>query len=117
MSEDNDQWSSSNLFEFLDKVEKRPGMYVGGETARTRLDSLEDLIHGYETALAVHGITEQGTDFIRDFADYLRSEFGWSMSCGPIAAIRVACNDDDIAWTRFWTLLREYRTRRFGSPS
>ena len=66
------------------------------------------LLHGYSLAMHQHELTEAGRDFLGAFGEYLRGRFGWSMSMGPIAAIREAAADED-EWALFWTLVADYR--------
>ena len=108
---DFEQGAMRNIFDLLDIIKARPGMYVGGdsESRRSQLRNLELLICGYEGALDLHKIQEHGRNFSRTFSDYLRERFGWSMSCGPIVAIEKACQDDAEAWQRFWELIADFR--------
>jgi hypothetical protein len=102
--------TASKFLSFLSKVHQRPGMYVGGMDAdyATQLDRLEMLIHGYLIALRSHQIEDVGAAAYGAFPEYLRSRFGWSMSQGPIRAIRRACPSDREAWELFWSLLADF---------
>jgi hypothetical protein len=104
----------ASLFDVLELVEKRPGLYVGYSDAERgdQLLALETLIRGYAQAIHHHGIRDPGWDAYAAFPGYLQERFGWSMSCGPIAAIRSASAGDEDAWKRFWALLWEFRTQR-----
>jgi hypothetical protein len=73
------------------------------------------LIVGYSLAVYHHRLSDSGWVAYASFPDYLRERFGWSMSCGPIAAIRQDAGGDDEAWDRFWDLLWEFRASR-GNP-
>ena len=108
-----------SLFTILALVQKRPGMYVGGTDAeRTlQLDNLEMLITGYSLAVRQHGLRDAGFDVYAGFGPYLEERLGWSMSQGPIRAIRHAATHDAEAWDHFWRLLWEFREaneRRVG---
>lgn len=92
-----------SIFETLDQIEKRPTMYLGARTLR----ELELLIVGYELALHDHKLVD-GHGFYREFRDYLRARFGWSMSCGPLDAIRREVGAEH-AWDRFFELMHEFR--------
>lgn len=101
----------ASVFEVLDEVRKRPGIYVGGEESQRalQLTNLEQLLSGYAIALRQHGVREPVADFPREFGAFLWKTKQWSASCGPIAAIRrVATNDQD-AWDLFWDLVDEFR--------
>ena len=67
------------VFDFLAEVEQRPEMYF------SRLRDLESTLHGYCAALSHHSIDE-GVPHMLHFAEWLRRETGWSMSCGWSAA-------------------------------
>lgn len=75
----------ADVFEWLDRVRKRPGMYVDEKSKPVRL--LEGLVHGYYTALWVHGIVEPVPAMNHHFSTWLRRRTGWSMSCGWGVAI------------------------------
>ncbi len=100
-----------SFFTLMDLIEKRPGMYVGYSNAQRdeQLRGLELLIVGYGLAVQLHGVHDSGVEAYSGFADYLRDRFGWSMSCGPLAAIRQASDSSDDAWSSFWRLLSEFR--------
>lgn len=48
------------VFDLLDELRKRPGVYVGGDGSQrvTQLHSLKQLLCGYSLALRHHGIGE-----------------------------------------------------------
>lgn len=100
-----------SFFTLMELIEKRPGMYVGYSDGQRdeQLRSLEMLIVGYSLAVELHDARDPGFEAYSGFADYLRGRFGWSMSSGPIAAIRQASGSGDDAWSRFWQLLSEFR--------
>jgi hypothetical protein len=101
----------TSLFSVLADIQQRPGMYVAVMDAdhATQLDRLEALIHGYLIAIRGHGIEDDAAAAWREFPGYLAQRFGWSMSQGPIRAIRRACADDRQAWELFWKLLADFR--------
>jgi hypothetical protein len=74
-----------NVFEWLDLVREHPGMYIGDLNERA-LYVLENLVHGYSTALAVHSVDEHVPD-TDHFSAWLGFRTGWSMSCGWAFAI------------------------------
>ena len=105
------------VFNLLKEIHKRPGLYLGwDEQHRVRqLQDLEMLLYGYATALKHHGIQEQVMDFNREFGDYLRQTRGWSLSCGPTAAIVGATANEQEAWSLFWELVDEFRASIEGN--
>jgi hypothetical protein len=97
------------MLTFLALVQKRPGMYLGmdDELPDRRLAALGHLIAGYCCALYAHRPRDSGFDEWAAFPERLSARFGWSMSQGPIWAIRHASSSDEEAWTKFWALLEE----------
>lgn len=106
------------LFEYmygiLERIDGRAEMYLGERD----LFRLELFLEGYYAALRDNGVIprelETNTDADGTFAAYLHSRFGWSMSSGPMSAIRRECGDD--AWGRFFLLLKEFRDSRSHEP-
>ncbi|HTN83321.1 MAG TPA: hypothetical protein VL242_06540 [Sorangium sp.] len=101
----------ASVFDVLDEIRKRPGMYVGGDESQrvSQLQNLEQLLCGYCLALRHHRIQERVLDFNREFGAYLLETRGWSASCGPVAAIRDAAKSDVELWELFWRLVDEFR--------
>jgi hypothetical protein len=99
-----------SMLTFLALVQKRPGMYLGmaDESPDSRLDALELLIAGYAGAVYTHDLKDPGFDQWAGFPSRLAFQFGWTMSQGPIRAIRDASSNDEEAWARFWSLLRDF---------
>lgn len=101
----------TEIFDLLDRIESRPGLYVGGGDERgVQLRNLELLLHGYDLALRAHRIDEPGNGFLIALGKYLAAKHAWSMSRGAIAAIRDRAENDDDAWNMFWSLVREYKS-------
>ncbi|XXX71753.1 hypothetical protein WMF30_29320 [Sorangium sp. So ce134] len=100
-----------SVFEVLDEIRKRPGMYVGGDESQrvTQLQNLEHVLYGYSLALRRHRIEERVVDFNREFGAYLWETRGWSASCGPVAAIRDNAKSDMESWELYWKLVDEFR--------
>src|ERR1700722_1273386 len=94
-----------NLYDFLQEVRKRPGMYVPNNS----LHDLEKICHGYTAALSTHGIAEFGTQFNTRFRDYLFEQHGWSMCQGWAKGIRAHCRSDETAFARFFKLVDEFK--------
>jgi hypothetical protein len=75
-----------HIFTWLDHVRRRPTMFIGPWRDAASLQRLETLVHGYTTALHVHGIVEPCPDLCQ-FPCWLLHNTGWSMSCGWAHAI------------------------------
>ncbi len=102
--------NEKSIFDLLKEIKKRPGMYVLNNNYEQQYRELQVLIVGYELALETHKISEPGRDFMKRFGIFLNNKYGWSMSCGPLAAIEVECQCSEKAWFRFWELLELYRS-------
>jgi hypothetical protein len=100
-----------SVFDLLEDVKKRPSMYVGWDSTERgkQLLSLEMLLMGYGHAVERHGVEDPGKDILRELGRYIFKQYGWSVSCGPIAAIRANVKSDDEAWELFWRLLDEFK--------
>jgi hypothetical protein len=57
-----------NLYEHLRLGRERPLMYLGAE----KIEYLERYLHGYKTALSIHGITEPGVPSFDRFISTVR---------------------------------------------
>lgn len=99
-----------SVFDALDEIRKRPSMFLGGDESHRsqQLQNLEQLLSGYSIALRLHEIQEPVADFVRDFGAFIWKEKGWSVSCGPVAAVREVTKTDQEAWNLFWTLVDEF---------
>jgi hypothetical protein len=103
-----------SVFDLLDEIEKRPGMYIGwGPDERGKqLESLEAMLMGYSHAVSMHGIDDPGKDFFETFIHFLQKRYGWSGELGPIGEIRYHAANDEEAWDMVWKLLREFRSAK-----
>ena len=101
----------ASVFDLLEKIRARPGLYLGSDQTQRSLQlaNLEQLLSGYCLALQEHGIREPVSDFNREFGAYLWKTREWGASCGPVAAIREAAVSDEDAWRVFWVLIDEFR--------
>jgi hypothetical protein len=98
------------LLTWLALVQRRTSMYLPfhEQDFGRMLEGLELLISGYHMALYAHELRDEGAELYGSFPDWLMSRFGWSMSKGPIRAIRHETVSDEEAWNTFWRLLWEY---------
>ena len=101
----------ASIFELLEDIEKRPGVFLGWSTAERgeQLRDLEMLLIGYGHAVDRHGLADPGAAFLESFNLFLTKKYGWSSAIGPIGAIREHATSDIAAWDLFWSLLREFR--------
>jgi hypothetical protein len=83
-------------------------MYLG-ET-RKPLDDLEMLVHGYCTALYVHGLVEDNPS-MKHFSTWLRFKTKWSTSCGWARAIAGQA-EPDAELALFFSFVEKFRELR-----
>jgi hypothetical protein len=95
----------ADLYELLQIVRQRPGMYVRDWS----LYQLETICDGYSQALAIHGIEEFGTQFNKRFRDYLWARYRWSMCCGWAWGIRKRSRSAEEAFHRFFELVEQFK--------
>lgn len=81
----------------------------GEKEYRLQLRAIEQLIAGYEYALHEHGIAEPGSEFRKEFADFVKVKKGWHEAFGPIDVILHFVKDDAKAWDTLWELIDEFR--------
>ncbi|MCY0933858.1 hypothetical protein [Streptomyces sp. H34-S4] len=97
---------SRDVYDLLEHVRVRPGMFVRGGSLR----ELEKLLVGYRAALQVHHLDE---DFAfapagGPFAEWLSATRGWSMARGWASAIERQLPDEP-ALDAFFRLLGDFR--------
>jgi hypothetical protein len=97
------------VFKALRAVERRPGMYLGGDDNDhvQRLRGLELWLFGFQAALRELDVGGAGQHFLRDFAAYLRRRYGWSDSIGAIGAVLREVPRNQV-WETFWLLVHEF---------
>nr|WP_257019732.1 hypothetical protein [Streptomyces sp. TLI_235] len=94
-----------DVYDVLEHVRLRPAMFVRNGS----LEELMTLLNGYGIALHVHGIDEHsGLSPVGPFAQWLRGNHGWSMSCGWARAITDHAEDVP-SLEAFFRLLDEWR--------
>ena len=103
----------SDVFDFLEEVRLRPGMWVRS------LDELHSLLCGYRVALEIHDVGEE-FDFwpIGPFADWLWTRLGRRSSLGwwvEIEREAEALTQDPIEL--FFTFVAEFRRERWASEA
>jgi hypothetical protein len=98
----------TNVFDWLDSVERRPGMFLGDRG----LEELETLLWGYEAALGVHSIDEGVPRMGRHFLEWMGWRTHWSMACGWADAVASRFDGLDAQLRYFFERVREYRALR-----
>jgi hypothetical protein len=98
----------SDMYDLLEQVRLRPGMWVRGHSVR----ELETMLCGYSMALAVHDVPEyfELDPALGPFAAWLRETRHWAMAEGWAAAIEAHAGSDSPI-ELFFSLLDEYRSR------
>ncbi|AZZ92272.1 hypothetical protein EUZ85_16675 [Hahella sp. KA22] len=102
------------LLEFIDRVKKRPGMYLYGDNP---LNSLEMMIYGYEVALKNHAIEGDLCNFRAEFNNYLFKALGWSTSRGWSNAIVANTASTEEATEIFFDLVGRFVLLKYGIKS
>jgi len=97
-----------NVFGWLDEIQQRPGMYLGATSKP--LEDLQTLVHGYYSALSVHGLIENVPSMLH-FSTWLYDRTRWSVSCGWAHAI-ASHSEHQSALGTFFSLISEFRTLR-----
>ncbi len=99
----------SKLFEILEKIKFRPGMYIGKP-------SVSDLFHflvGFKTALRELEIksSEEEMDFHREFQPWVQKKYHVSTSNSWAKIIMLHCGSEKEGLDTFYELLEEFKNR------
>ncbi|BAY27716.1 hypothetical protein NIES2100_75410 [Calothrix sp. NIES-2100] len=99
----------SKLFEILQKIQTKPGMYLGQA-------SVSDLFHflvDFKTALRELGIaaTKEEMDFYREFQPWLQKKYHLSTSNYWAKIIMLNCANEQEGFNTFYKLLDEFQNR------
>jgi hypothetical protein len=99
----------SGLFEMLQKIHKKPGMYIG----RASATDLFMFIVGYRTAREELGVepTEKEMEFYGDFQPWLQKRYEVSTSGSWARIIEFYTNNEERSFHRFYELLDEFLQR------
>jgi hypothetical protein len=98
-----------DIFDLLDNIEKRPGMYLGGNGFTNQLRALEMYLIGYSTACYINNIKEPGSNFIGDFDSFIVKKYKLRSCLGPIGTIIQKNKTEEEAWKMFWSFVREFK--------
>jgi hypothetical protein len=102
----------SNLFELLDKVQTKPGMYLGSAS----VTSLRLFLVGYRFSRAELNVpsTEEEINFYRNFQPWLQAKLNVHTANSWDKIILIQSINEQEAWDSFFNLLVEFRQQ--GSP-
>ncbi|MCU0532934.1 MAG: hypothetical protein MUD14_03435 [Hydrococcus sp. Prado102] len=96
----------SDLFAILQKIEARPGLYIG----RASVSDLFMFIIGYRTAREELGIEpiKAELDFYGEFQPWLQKRLKITTSNSWAKMIELGCGSEKEAFERFFRLLHEF---------
>ncbi|MFN6518403.1 MAG: hypothetical protein RMY29_028495 [Nostoc sp. CreGUA01] len=100
---------SGGLYKILEKIQARPGMYIG----RVSVSDLFIFLAGYKTARRELGIelTEEENDFCENFHDFIEQKYKLHTSNSWAKIIMLYCQDEKAGLERFFKLLDEFKRR------
>ncbi|MDX3326930.1 MULTISPECIES: barstar family protein [Streptomyces] len=104
----------TDVYDFLDQVRLRPGMWLSGGS----LHDLQTMLIGYQVALGVHSIDDP-CDFWHGgaFSQWLGTRLGGSSPLGWAADIQRNTPDDSTPVEEFFRLLDAYRSGVAQNPT
>ncbi|MEZ2301252.1 MAG: hypothetical protein ACBR13_05760 [Microcoleus sp.] len=99
----------SNIFELLEKIEQKPGLYIGTAS----VTALRQFLVGYKFARQEMGImpTEEELDFYQEFQPWLQVHFSIQTANSWDTIILFKCVDGKAAFAYFFRLLEKFRDR------
>ena len=99
----------NNIYDLIELIEKRPGMYIRD----ARISSLRSFLDGYQFSAMVHNIEkEQVFPPFWYFHEWAMHKYGWGESTAGWKNIILEenQNDEELALTKCFELIREFRT-------
>lgn len=99
----------SKLFEILQKIKTKPGMYIG----RASVSDLFHFLVGFKTALRELGVkaTEEEMNFYREFQPWVQKKYHVSTSNSWAKIIMLHCGSEQEGFNTFYQLLDEFQKR------
>ncbi|MEB3179316.1 MAG: hypothetical protein VKL59_09830 [Nostocaceae cyanobacterium] len=99
----------SGVFEILEKIKAKPGMYLG----RPSVSDLFMFLVGYEFARSELGIetTEEDDDFYGEFQPWLQKKLNITTVSSWSKMIMLYCHDEKAGFEYFFRLLDEFKNR------
>lgn len=103
--------SETSIYYWLDKIQQKPGLYLG----KVSLQRLEGFLTGYQHALGELGMFPKDIEHLHGFHAWVATklEFGEPTS-GWCNMITERSASDEEAFRHFFELLEEYRRCRQG---
>ncbi|WNB74442.1 hypothetical protein [Methylomonas koyamae] len=90
-----------SIYDILDRIEKRPGMYVGDVT----LGNLMTYMHGYEMAMRDAEVKDVSIPEFHGFHEFVRKKFGYYEStagwANMILAVTIGLSPKNIIWENY----------------
>jgi len=104
----------TNLYDLLQKIQAKPGMYIGSPN----INDLLIFLCGYQHACEEMGLTEteQETEFAQ-FQPWLQARFGVNTSASWARIILLYSSDEADAFKNFFELLSEFRNQQKNSEN
>lgn len=95
------------LFEILDKIKARPGLYIG----RPSVSDLFMFLVGYKTARRELGIepNQEEVKFYQEFHQFVEKKYNLHTSNAWAKIIMLYCPDEKYGFERFFQLLEEFQ--------
>ncbi len=95
------------IFDLLDRIQKKPGMYLGYPS----VNDLFMLLNGYEIARSELGVelTEDEERFYEEFQPWLQQKLGVKSVTSWAKLIMLSCHDEKTGFETFFQLLDEFR--------
>ena len=99
----------AGLFEILEKIKAKPGMYLGSPS----VSNLFMFLVGYKTARRELGIepTNKEVEFYQEFQPWLQKRMQMITSNSWAAMIQLQCGNEKEAFEWFFQLLNEFWQR------
>jgi len=99
----------SGVFEILEKIRNKPGMYIG----RPSVSDLFMFLVGYECSRGELGVelTEEDDDFYGEFHSWLQKKLQIETVSSWAKIIMLNCHDEKAGFERFFELLDEFKQR------
>lgn len=99
----------SGLFEILEKIRSKPGMYLG----QPSVSNLFMFLVGYECARNEWGIelTEDEDDFYGEFQPWLQKKLGIITVSSWAKMIMLYCHDEKTGFEQFFKFFDEFKQR------